>query len=100
MASTRKVGSHKTVITWDDNNNLSIQYHNTVVCKINFEDRTVIFNSGGYRTATTKRRINQAMNQFLGSNALNVYQQKRAWYVYKPNTNETIDFEDNMKVSF
>ena len=40
---------------------------------------TVTLNSGGYETVTTKRKMNQAANQFaLG---FGVYQRKGEWYV-------------------
>jgi len=100
MSRHSKVGSHKTSVNWVDNNTLTVQYHNTVVCRIDFNACEVTLNTGGWYSATTKLRMNQAMNQYLGSRALHVYQENYQWYVWNRNTDKTIEFSDNMKVSF
>lgn len=52
-------------------------YHKTPVVK--FSDRTIVLNTGGYKTQTTKRRMNQAAHQFdLG---FEVIQRKGDWLV-------------------
>ena len=65
-------------------------YHSTPVVKIT--DDEIILNSGGWLTATTKRRMNQASLQYnLG---FAVYQVNFSWYVdYK---GDTIPFEDGL----
>jgi len=76
------LGNHKTTsatIT-DTNSNriLIVTYHNTAVVKL-INDRYAVLNSGGYRTNTTKRRMNQASLQYaLG---FEVYQVNFVWYV-------------------
>lgn len=54
-----------------------VRYHNTEVVK--FTPKTIILNTGGFKTNTTKTRMNQASNQFkLG---YNVFQKNYKWYV-------------------
>jgi hypothetical protein len=56
---------------------LCVAYHNTfVVCA---SDKTIVLNTGGWFTVTTKTRMNQASNQFgLG---YRVFQKDFRWYV-------------------
>ena len=84
------IGNHKTSVI-NDNNVLMVCYHSTPVVKIT--DNKIILNSGGWQTATTKRRMNQASLSYgLG---FAVYQVNFSWYVdYK---GDTIPFEDNME---
>ena len=85
------IGNHKTSII-NNNSITSVCYHNTEVVKIT--DNKIILNSGGWLTATTKRRMNQASLTYgLG---FAVYQVNYSWYVdYK---GDTIPFEDNMEL--
>ena len=85
------IGNHKTSII-NNNSITSVCYHNTEVVKIT--DDKIILNSGGWQTATTKRRMNQASLTYgLG---FAVYQVNYSWYVdYK---GDTIPFEDNMEL--
>lgn len=54
-----------------------VTYHRTPVVK--FSEKTIRLNTGGYRSQTTKRRMNQAANQFdLG---FEVVQRGGEWYV-------------------
>lgn len=53
-------------------------YHSTSVV-IRNQDQSIVLNSGGFRTATTKRAMNQASNQFgLG---FRVWQRAGEWFV-------------------
>ena len=70
------IGNHKTSII-NNNSITSVCYHNTEVVKIT--DNKIILNSGGWLTATTKRRMNQASLTYgLG---FSVYQVNYSWYV-------------------
>ena len=78
-----------------------ITYHQTVVVK--FSNTEVRLDSGGYRTATTKVRMNQASNQYnLG---FQVYQSKHDWYVVTRSANGEYDwdhpipFVDGMRIT-
>ena len=56
---------------------LSVVYHNTEVVRV--DATSITLNSGGYKTATTKTRMNQAANQFdLG---YQVNQERGVWFV-------------------
>ena len=71
------IGTHKTTQQVKDNT-LSVVYHNTEVVKV-INNEQVILNNGGFYTATTKRRMNQASLQYnLG---FSVYQSDFTWYV-------------------
>jgi len=68
---------------------ISVVYHNTEVVRI--EKGILTLNSGGYRTATTKQR----MNQYTPDN-VSVYQQKGKWFVDVGNS--MYQFEDKMRI--
>jgi len=91
---TDTIGNHATTITIDDATT-KITYHQTVV--VEWDEKTVTLNSGGYRTRTTQLRINQASEQFgLG---FRIRQQNREWIVEVYNGQRTphvLDFSDNM----
>jgi len=91
MADNQIIGKHKTKV-FKKEGYTCVQYWNTIVLK--FNEKEIILDSGGYRTATTKLRINQASQEFnLG---LNVSQKNFIWYVnFKGNT---LEFRDNMKI--
>ena len=89
MAQMQTVGTHKTNIVILEGLT-SVVYHNTAV--VQFNDKEIILNSGGWETATTKTRMNQASRQY--SLGFDVYQVDFSWYVnYK---GETIPFTDGM----
>lgn len=93
MGQQQTVGTHKTAVIDEIHNkkhSTAIYYHSTAVVQFTFDE--IILNSGGWKTATTKARMNQASNQFgLG---YSVYQKDFSWYV---NFNgKTLDFSDNM----
>jgi hypothetical protein len=53
-----------------------VRYHRTYV--VRFNEKTVVLDSGGWRTATTKRRMNQVSTAFnLG---VNVWQNRGEWF--------------------
>jgi len=65
-----------------------VMYHSTDV--VSFNDSKIILNTGGWRSNTTKTRMNQTSNQFgLG---YMVYQSGFQWFVeYKGDTISFID---------
>ena len=92
MTRLDTIGTHKTTVSHDTfikvecvdgiertMNSLvtAVRYHDTNV--VAFNDDFIILNTGGYRTPTTKRRMNQASLQYnLG---FSVYQADFTWYV-------------------
>jgi len=80
MASMNRVGSHKTYIRTKGKTTY-VRYHNTDV--VSFSPKQIKLNTGGWKTSTTKTRMNQASNQYnLG---FTVYQKKGSWYVKHKN---------------
>jgi len=76
MAQQTQIGSHKTSV-FTEEGYTRVVYHSTCIVKFNHEE--VILNSGGYSTATTKTRMNQASSQFeLG---YHIFQKDFDWFV-------------------
>lgn len=94
MAKQDKIGSHKTTISVVRTMTV-VTYHNTDV--IQWGNKTIMLNSGGWRTATTKLRMNQASRQYgLG---IHVFQSKGKWYVNHNDSGITLDFVDDMVIN-
>lgn len=67
-----------------------VQLHNTTVVK--FDRDFITLNSGGWKTTTTKARMNQVSNEYgLG---YRVFQKDHEWYVSVGE--KTLPFSDNM----
>lgn len=78
MAQTQRVGKTATTISSDSSANLIVTYHKTQVVRRQI-DGAIVLNSGGWRTVTTKNRMNQTSNQYyLG---YSVYQKSGEWFV-------------------
>lgn len=89
------IGKHKTKVIQQDNL-LSVRYHSTeVFC---WHSGIIKLDNGGYRTFTTKRRINQAFREIGAPYSL--YQHKREWYVYDRKLNITMPFTNGMVLLF
>jgi hypothetical protein len=90
MAQQHRLGKGNTTVSADANGLMVVTFHSTQVVK--FNDKIIVLNSGGYHTATTKTRINQASSQF--NLEYSVSQRDYSWYVtFK---GKEIDFTDNM----
>ena len=73
------IGSHKTTITSENFGSASVTsvcYHNTAVIK--FDEHNIKLNTGGWFTPTTKKRMNQASQQY-GLNFY-VFQKDYSWF--------------------
>lgn len=90
MGQMRTVGKTATSVRRDEDGTLTVRYHATDVVTA-LPDGTIRLATNGYKTVTTKARMNQASNQYdLG---YCVYQKDYAWYVdYK---GETHDFNED-----
>ena len=76
MANMHKIGSTATTVR-TENGYTIVRYHNTDVVKFNSDE--IVLNTGGWKTNTTKARMNQTSNVYgLG---YRVYQIKGTWYV-------------------
>jgi len=58
------------------------------------EIRRVTLNTGGWKSATTKMRMNQFANEFCDK-AFSVFQEKGNWYVYVRQSALTYEFDKN-----
>ncbi len=93
MAQTHSIGKVATSVytrSTDGRNYTCVKYHATEV--VIFSNDTILLDSGGWRTVTTKTRMNQASNQYgLG---YQVYQKDHVWYVdFK---GQSLRFDDGM----
>lgn len=96
MSQTKQVRGVATSIHHKDGAT-HVRYHDTdVVSFTRGETHPLItLRSGGWQTATTKARMNQASNQFdLG---FQVYQKDFAWFVNSSEFPDPLPFEDGMQ---
>ena len=77
MAQVREVRGVATNI-FTDAEGTHIQYHSTRVVTLH-KDGSVTLRTGGWRTSTTRLRMNQTFNQF--GLPLKVYQKDYEWFV-------------------
>ena len=91
MARQDQLGKGNTTVK-TENGTTTITFHATDIVK--FSSEAIQLDSGGWLTATTKTRMNQASNQFdLG---YSVFQKGGAWFV--KTKSGTIPFEDKMVI--
>lgn len=91
MGQTQRISKNNTKITENDGMTC-IRLHKTEVVRFNGE--VIILDSGGWRTVTTKTRMNQTSNEYgLG---YSVFADKGIWYV-KHNGNTTL-YHDGMRL--
>lgn len=92
MPQQQRIGkTHTTVV--DNTDQLVVTYHATQVVRVNKRSGIVTLNSGGWKTATTKNRMNQTSNQFQLN--FGVSQKSGVWYV--DCKGKTVEFFDGMK---
>ena len=89
----QEIGNHKTSVFTDNNDNYTkVVYHQTVVVAFNYQE--IILNTGGWRTVTTKARMNQTSNQF--NLRYRVFQKDFDWFVEYKDT--VIPFDESQLV--
>lgn len=88
MAQTHEVRGVATSVSY---NPPSVIYHGTEVFRL--EPDRIILDTGGWFTATTKLRMNQAMNQF-GLN-WSIYQERGKWYAWNRSTGLKVPFDQS-----
>lgn len=87
------IGTHKTTVYQNERNMTAVRYHQTEV--VQFDGNKVILDSGGWHSATTKKRMNQVSETHgLG---FTVYQKNFEWLVDFHGT--TIPFTDGMTLN-
>ena len=78
MGQTQRVSGRATRVWRDSTGMLVVQYHNTEVVTA-YPDGSVFLRTGGWKSNTTRQRMNQAANQYqLG---YSVFQKAFAWFV-------------------
>lgn len=95
MAQTMRVTGRATTVFTDTEGALGCFYHSTCVAK-RAPDGRITLNTGGWRTVTTKLRMNQFANQHCNGE-FSVYQSNGLWFVRidgqdKPFDAQTITF--------
>ncbi len=76
MGRMNKVGKTATKVR-EENGMTHVRYHNTDV--VSFNDSVVILRTDGWKTVTTKARMNQTANEY--NLPFSVYQDKGQWMV-------------------
>lgn len=93
MTQLKTIGRIATKVRTDEHGTTYVRYHDTNV--VAFDEDTIVLNTGGYFTVTTKNRMNQTANQFdLG---YHIYQDHFLWYVVLP-SGQTIPFINRVLV--
>jgi len=78
MSQTHTIGRHATKVTKDGKTS-TVRYWSTDVVTVDWHTGSITLNTGGWDTATTKLRMNQASSEWgLG---YRVYQHKGDWFV-------------------
>lgn len=62
MPQMHKLSNYATTVATGDDGLTRVTYHSTVI--VAFDASRVILNTGGWNTATTRRKMNQASRQF------------------------------------
>ena len=76
------IGTHKTTIEREIENGqhlkINVVYHSTKIFSWDKETSTITLNTGGWDTYTTKKRMNQCLEEF--GFAAKVYQKNFNWF--------------------
>ncbi|KKL13496.1 hypothetical protein LCGC14_2525150 [marine sediment metagenome] len=89
MGQTQRVSGRATSVFTDDDGIVNVVYHATHVVRV-FPSGKIVLDTGGWRTVTTRTRMNQAANQFrLG---YRVFQKDFGWFVEWKG--ETLPFDE------
>ena len=94
MSRLDEIGKHATTVSTSGirEGKTTVTYHNTDVVVVNRSRETITLDSGGWRTVTTKARMNQTSRQL--SLGFGVWQRDFKWYV--KHNGRTYDFYDGM----
>jgi len=75
-----------------NNNKGTVSYHDTPI--VQWDDGNIILYAGGYKTNTTKKKMNQAADQFdLG---YSVFQKNFEWFVEMNGMTYEFDTDEKM----
>ena len=76
-----------------ENEHITVKFHDSDICEI-YQDNTVILFSCGYKTVTTKDRL----NKFIPS-PFRVYQETGLWFVWNYKTQEKYPFNEGITIN-
>lgn len=98
MPRANNIKSMRATTLRSEGDETILRYHNTDVFRYNRKTKTAVISNGGYRTDTTKRRINFGLQMF-GINA-GVYQRDFEWFVNVGGfeSGKEIPFQSGMKI--
>ena len=91
MPKMNKLSNYRTTVM-ATGNRLSVVYVSTLI--VEKVGSMITLDSGGYKTVTTKRKMNQAANQF--GLFYSVFQRKGQWFVALAG-NTVVPFVDGMQ---
>jgi hypothetical protein len=91
MGQMSKISSNNTKVITQDDGTVVVRLHRTDVVTL-FTDGTVVLNTGGWDTVTTRARMNQAANQ-LGLH-YRVFREKYQLFVRV--NRQTLPFESSI----
>jgi hypothetical protein len=99
MPRMDRICPNNTAVFTGDDAALTVVLHQTAVFK-KYPDGRIELNSGGWRTVTTKNRINQAFRQLAPSMRARVHQENGDWFVQVGGyeTGRSIPFADHMVI--
>jgi len=66
----------------------SVVLYNTEIFRVDYTEGRLVLNHGGHKTATTKRRMNEAL--MAADLSFRVSQTDYEWHVWDYNTHETV----------
>ena len=90
----KHIGVATTRTTYDDGS-IELQYHSTVVAA-RVANGAITLNSGGWRTQTTRKRINAALDEWAFG--WRVYQKDFQWYLTNWKLGHEVTFKDHIRL--
>lgn len=90
------LSNHATTVATDRAGITRVTYHKTAIVAVDRAEGTVTLDSGGWRTYTTKLKMNQAAENL--SLPFDVIQRNGIWLVYTPDSDVPTPFEDGMVI--
>jgi len=99
MDHYKHIGKHRTTVRFS-NGAATVRYWNTdvVTDEGSVKGAWCTLNHGGWKTATTKKRMNQAAKQF--GLCYQVFQSKFDWFVQNTKTGLVVPYGDGQRFSF
>ena len=96
MKSFNDLAKYNNTSAIHDGDTWMVRLHNTNIFKMveHESGRVITLDSGGWKTTTTKKRINEAFES-IGLPFV-LYQDKGEWYIQLGNIGPTVQFSDGM----